>query len=160
MKQKFIWGIVGLAVVAIAITVARADFRRGYGWCGHGWHHGGPLSHVARELKLSDSQVSQIRLIWTEERPAFIALVKDLSSGMHQLADVTSSEKLDEGKVQTIAAAEGNTFAKLLVEKEHFKSRVYTTVLNDKQRQSADELQQRWLDRMDYVVARLERKNK
>jgi hypothetical protein len=159
MKRKALWAVIGLAVVALVITVARADFRRGHGWCGKGWHHGGPLGHVARELKLSDVQLSQVRSIWIEERPTVTALLKDLTSGAHQLADATTGGKFDEGKAQAIAAPEGNTFAKLLLEKERFKSRVYTTVLNEEQRQSADKLQQRWLDRMDHAVAGLDKQN-
>jgi hypothetical protein len=119
----------------------------------------GPLGHVARELKLSDAQVSQVWSIWTEERPAATALLKGLTSGAHQLADATAGGKFDEGKVQAIAIAEGNTFANLLMEKERFKSRVYITVLNEEQRQSADRLQQRWLDRIDHAVARLEKQS-
>jgi len=94
-----------------------------------------------------------------EERPTVTALLKDMTSGAHQLADATTGGKFDEGKAQAIADAEGNTFAKLLMEKERFKSRVYTTVLNEEQRQSADRLQQRWLDRMDHAVARLDKQS-
>ncbi len=159
MKRKALWAVFGLTVVALVITVARADFRRGHGWCGNGWHHGGPLGHVGRELKLSDAQLSQVRSIWIEERPMITALLKDLTSGAHQLANASVGGKFDEGKVQAIVVTEGNTFAKLLLEKERFKSRVYTTVLNEEQRHSADKLQQRWLDRMDHAVARLDRGN-
>lgn len=159
MKRKALWTVVGLVAIALVVTVARADFRRGHGWFDNGWHHGGPLGHVARELKLSDAQVSQVRSIWTEERPAATALLKDLSSGVHQLTDATAGGKFDQGKVQAIATAEGNTFAKLLMEKERFKSRVYTTVLSEEQRQLADRLQQRWMDRMDHAVSRLDRQS-
>jgi hypothetical protein len=159
MGRKALWTVVGLTVVLLAVTVLRADFRRGHGWCGSGWHRWGPLGYVARELKLSDAQVSQVRSIWMEERPIITALLKDMISGAHQLADATAGGKVDEGKLQTTAAAEGNTFAKLLIEKERFISRVYTTVLNEEQRQSADRLKQRWLDRMDHAITRLEKQS-
>jgi Spy/CpxP family protein refolding chaperone len=159
MKRKALWTVAGLVVIALAVTAARADFRRGHGWHGYGWHRGGPLGHVAHELKLSDAQISQVRSIWTEERPAVTALLKDLTRGVHQLTDATTGGKFDEGNVQAIATAEGNTFAKLLIEKERFESRVYTTVLSEEQRKSADRLQQRWLDRMDHAVAWLDKQN-
>jgi capsule polysaccharide export protein KpsE/RkpR len=157
MKRKTLWTVVGLVAIVLVVTVARADFRREHGWCGNGWHRGGPLGVVARELQLSDAQVSQVRSIWTEERPTVTALLKDLTSGMHQLVDTTAGGTFDEGKLQSIAAAEGNTFAKLLLEKERFKARVYGTVLNEQQRQSADRLQQRWLERIDRTVAQLDK---
>jgi hypothetical protein len=159
MKRKALWTVVGLVAIALVVTVARADPRKGRGWCSHGWHQGGPLGLVVRELKLSDTQVSQVRSIWTEERPTVAALLKELIGGARQLATATVAGKFDEGEVQAITAAEGNTFAKLLMEKERFKSRVYTTVLNKEQRQSADGLQQRWLDRMDHAVARLDKQS-
>lgn len=159
MKHKVVWTVVGLVAIALVVTVARAEFRRGHGWCGNRRHYGTPLGHVARELKLTEAQISQVRLMWTEERPTVTALLKDLASGVHRLADATASGKFDEGNVQTIATAEGNTFAKLVMEKERFKSRVYTTVLNEEQRQVADKMQQRWMDRMDHAIARLEKQN-
>lgn len=158
MKGKALWIIVGLVVIALVI-VARADFRRGHSWCSTGWHHGGPLGHVARELKLSDAQISQTYSIWTEERPTVTALLKELAGEAHQMAASTVGGKLDEGSAQVIVGAEGNTIAKLLMEKERFKSRVYTAVLNEEQRQSADRLQQRWLDRMDHAIARLNKQS-
>jgi capsule polysaccharide export protein KpsE/RkpR len=159
MKRKALWTVVGFVAIALVVTVARADFRRGRGWCSHGWHQGGPLGLVERELKLSDAQVSQVRSIWTEERPTVTALLKELTGGAHQLGTATVAGKFDEGEVQAITAAEGNTFAKLLMEKERFKSRVYTTVLTEEQRQFADRLQQRWMDRIDQAVARLDKQS-
>jgi hypothetical protein len=91
-----------------------------------------------------------------EERPTITTLLKGMTNEAHQLADATAGGKFDEDKLQATAAAEGNTFAKLLMEKERFQSRVYTTVLNEEQHKSADRLQQRWLDRMDHAVSRLD----
>lgn len=156
MKRKALWAVAGLVIVAIAVTIARADFMRGRDWCANRKYHGGPLGIVKRELKLTDAQVSQIRSIWTEERATVTALLKDLVNGARQLNEATAGGKFDEEKVQAITAMEGSTLAKVLSEKERFKSRIYTTVLNEKQRQSADELQLHWLDIMDHAVARLD----
>jgi len=41
--------------------------------------------------------------------------------------------------------------AKLLVEKEHFKQKIYSTVLTPEQRTKADELQSHWHERMDLM---------
>lgn len=125
MGRKALWTVVGLAVVTVAVAVAQVDFRRGHGWCGNGWHRGGPLGYAAHELKLSDAQVSQVRSIWMEERPTITALLNDLISGAHQLADSTADGKFDESKLQTTAAAEGNTFAKLLIERAFHIARLY-----------------------------------
>jgi hypothetical protein len=68
---------------------------------------------------------------------------------------VTAQGSLDDSKVQAIAARQGETIAKLLVEKERLKSKVYTTVLNPEQRTKADELQKRWRSRLEHVAARI-----
>lgn len=157
MKRKILWIVAGLVLIAVGVTAARASFGRGRGWCGHGWHHRGPLGFVARDLKLSDAQISAVGSIWTEERPAVASLLKEMLDGAHQMADATAGGKTDDDKVHAIAAAEGNNFARLLVERERIKSRIYATVLNDEQKQSADRLQQRMLDRLDRAVSRLEK---
>jgi aspartate ammonia-lyase len=70
--------------------------------------------------------------------------------------DTASAQgNLNESKVQEIAARQGATVAKLLVEKEHLKSKIYTTVLNPEQRTKADELQKRWRSRLDRLADRM-----
>lgn len=156
MKRKTLWIVAGLILVLVIVVAAGACMRMRHGWHGHRWHHGGPLSYVAHRLKLSDAQVSQVRTIWSEERPTVAALVKSMDDDFHQMADATAGGKFDAGKVQAIAAAEGDTFAKLMVEKEQIEARIYSTVLNEEQRRSADRMQQHGLERVDHVVSRLQ----
>jgi Spy/CpxP family protein refolding chaperone len=158
MKRTTLWTTAGIALtvfVAIAASVAYADYGRSGGWCGRRWHRMGPMAYVGRQLGLSSAQVSQIRSIAEEERPKAAQLLKELADGLHQLQDSTSGENIDQSKVEAIANAEGHTVAELLLEREHFKSRVYTTVLNEQQRKSADALQKRLIGRLDEVVSRL-----
>ena len=93
------------------------------------------------------------------ERPTVAALLQELLGEAHQMADTTAGGNFDEGKVRSIAVTEGNTVAKLFVEKERLKSRIYATVLNGIQRKSADDLQQRWLGRLDHVVLRIQKQS-
>ena len=164
MKRIALWtGVVVLVLVVIVAAVARTEFRGGRNWGGHGWHHSwrhdGPLRHVARELNMSKAQIAETRSIVLEERPAVAALLQELLGEVHQMADATTGKNFDEDKVRSIAATEGNTVAKLLVEKERLKSRIYATVLNETQRKSADDLQQRWLGRLDRVVSRMQKQS-
>ena len=156
MKRAGIWSIGALLLIGVSIIVARADGFGRRGWGGPGWRHSGPLGYVARELNLSDAQKSQIKSIWNAERPTVASLVQELASEAKEMDSVTAQGNLDDGKVQAIAARQGVTIAKLLVEKERFKSRVYTTVLNPEQRTKADELQKTWHSRLDRVASRLE----
>ena len=155
MKRVMIWSSVALLLVAIGIIVARADGSGQHGWDGRGWSHHGPLGYVAHELNLSDAQKSQIKSMWEAERPTVASLVQELASEGKEMDTVTAQGSLDESKVQAIAARQGETIAKLLVEKERLKSKIYTSVLNPEQRTKADELQKTWHSRLDHVAARI-----
>jgi Spy/CpxP family protein refolding chaperone len=155
MKRIMIWSGLALLLVATGIFVVRAhgSGRRGFGR--GGWGHHGPLAYVAYELNLSDAQKSQIHSMWEAERPAVASLLQELASENREMDSATAQGNLDDNKVETIAARQGATITKLLVEKERLKSKVYTTVLNPEQRTKADELQKKWHSRMDYVAAKI-----
>jgi Spy/CpxP family protein refolding chaperone len=155
MKRFMIWSSMALLLVAIGVIVARANGSGRHGWGGRGWSHHGPLGYVAHELILSDAQKSQIKSMWEAERPTVASLVQELASEGKEMDSVTAQGSLDESKVQAIASRQGETIAKLLVEKERLKSKVYTNVLNPEQRTKADQLQKRWHSRLDHVAARI-----
>ena len=75
---------------------------------------------------------------------------------LHFLDAATAQGNVDEAKVQEIASRQGATIAKLLVEKEHFKARIYSSVLTPEQRTKADQLQARWHERMSHMSDRLQ----
>jgi Spy/CpxP family protein refolding chaperone len=155
MKRIMIWSSVALLLVVLGIVVARADNSRRYGWGGRGWGHHGPLGYVAHELNLSDAQGSQIKSMWQAERPAVASLVQELASENKEMDSATAQGNLDESKVQAIASRQGETIAKLLIEKERFKSKIYSGVLNPEQRTKADEFQKVWQSRMDRAAERI-----
>lgn len=157
MKRIVIWSCVAVLVIATGVAIARADVRGWHGCFRHGWGHFGPMGYVSRELKLDDAQRKQIRSMWDSEKPAVSGLVHELAAESKEMDAATAQGNLDEGKVQEIASRQGATIAKLLVEKEHFKSKIYTTVLTPEQRKKADEMQSRWHDRMDRMSDRLQR---
>lgn len=156
MKRIIIVSIVALSLVALGIVVARADGSRRYGWGGMGWRHHGALGYVTYELNLSAAQRSQIKSMWQAERPAVASLVRELASESKEMDSATAQGNLDESKVQAIASRQGETIAKLLIEKERFKSKIYSGVLNPEQRIKADELQKVWHSRMDRVADRIQ----
>jgi Spy/CpxP family protein refolding chaperone len=157
MKRVIIWSCAAVLVVVAGVAIARADARGWHGCFGHRWgHHFGPMGYIAHELKLNDTQRQQIQSMWQAEKPAISGLVHELAAESKEMDEATAKGNLDEGKVQEIAGRQGETIGKLLVEKEHFKSKVYTTVLNAEQRTKADELQSRWHDRLDHLGDRLQ----
>lgn len=155
MKRFMIWSSAVVLLVLVSIAVVRADGPGRHRWCGRGWGHHGPLGYVAHELNLTDTQESQIKSMWQAERPTVASLIQELAAEGKEMDATTTQGNLDEGKVQAIATRQGETIAKLLVEKERLKSRVYTTVLNPAQRIKADELQKTWHSRLDRIAARI-----
>jgi Spy/CpxP family protein refolding chaperone len=155
MKRFIIWSSVALLLIAISIIVARADGSGRRGWGGRGWSYHGPLGYLAHELNLSDAQKSQINSMWEAERPTVGSLFQELGSEGKEMDSVTAQGSLDDSKVQAIAARQGETIAKLLIEKERLKSKIYTSVLNPEQRTKADQLQKTWHSRLDSVAARI-----
>jgi Spy/CpxP family protein refolding chaperone len=86
--------------------------------------------------------------MWQMERPAILSLVHEFAAESKEMDAATAKGNLDERKVQEIAARQGSTVARFLVEKEHFKAKIYAAVLSPEQRTKADELQSHWHERL------------
>lgn len=157
MKGMVIWSSVALVLVlaTIGLVFARADGPGRRGWYGRGPGFHGPLGYVSHELNLSGAQKSEIKTMWQAERPVVASLVEELASESKEMDSATTKGNLDEDKVKAIAAHQGDTIAKLLVEKQRFMAKVYTTVLDPDQRSKADELEKKWESRLDRAAERL-----
>ncbi|MGA8731154.1 MAG: Spy/CpxP family protein refolding chaperone [Terracidiphilus sp.] len=151
MKRVAIWSCVAVLLGVTAVAVARANVRGWHGCPGHRWGHFGAMGFVAHELNLTDVQKQQIRSMWQAERPAVSGLVQEFSAESKEMDQATANGNLDESKVQEIATRQGITLSKLLVEKEHFKTKIYASVLNPEQRTKADKLQSQWHERLDHI---------
>ncbi len=156
MRRIAIWSFAAVLLAVAGVAIARANARGWNGCFGHREGHFGAIGYVAHELNLSNAQREQIRSIWRTERPAVSGLLQEFAAQGKEMDQATANVNLDEGKVQEIAARQGATLAKLLVEKEHFKTKVYMTVLNPEQRTKADALQSRWHERLDRIGKRME----
>jgi Spy/CpxP family protein refolding chaperone len=149
MKRWVMWLLVAVVLFSSLLSIAvgvRSWRRWGYG-CGRA----GRLGYIARRLDLSRGQRQQIRSMWQTEKPAVFLLVHEFASENGEMQAATTNGQVDDAKAQEIAARQGVTVAKLLMEKVHFQSKIYTTVLNPEQRTKADALlsrQQHWLDRI------------
>lgn len=156
MKRIAAGATLAVALVLMAFVIVRADARERSGWRGHRWHHSGPGSYLAHELKLNDAQRSQIRTIWQGERPIISAHVHELLAENREMNALAVQENPDQGKVQEIANRQASTIAALLMEKEKMQAKIYSTVLDTAQRAKADEMQKRWESRLDRAAGRLE----
>jgi Spy/CpxP family protein refolding chaperone len=156
MRRIAIWSCAAVLLVVAGVAIARANVRGWNGCFGHRWGHFGAMGYVAHELNLSNEQKQQIHSMWQTERPAVSGLLQEFVAETKEMDQATANGNPDEGKVQEIATRQGATVAKLLVEKEHFKTKIYTTVLNPEQRTKADALQSRWHERLEQISKRME----
>ena len=155
MKRFTIWSTAAVVLALMAFVIVRAEARGPRSWRSICWHHRGPASFLAHDLKLSDAQRTQIRTLWQMERPAVSAHIHEILTENRKMNAIAVQENPDPGKVQEIADREATTIAALLVEKEQLQSKIYSTVLNPEQRAKADELQKKWASRLDHAADRL-----
>lgn len=156
MKRITILSTVAVVLLLTAFVVVRAETRGGHRWCGQRWHHFGPVGYLAHELKLSDTQKSQIQALWQAERPALAVNIHDLLAENKELNTIAAKSNPDQSEVQKTADREAATMATMLIEKARLESKIYSTVLNPDQRAKADELQKKWESRLDRLADRLE----
>ena len=156
MKRIAIWSCVVVLLGATGVAVARTNVRGWRGCSGHRWGHFGAMGYVAHQLNLSNVQKQQIRSMWQAERPAVSGLVQEFSAESDEMDRASANGDLDESKEQEIATRQGVTLSKLLVEKEHFKTKIYASVLNPEQRTKADKLQSQWHERLDHIARGME----
>jgi Spy/CpxP family protein refolding chaperone len=156
MKRWMILTCALLILVVAGIAVVRAAPLRRHHWCNHGWQQHGPLGYIAHELKLSAVQKSQISSIWRGEKPTVVSLIREFVAEGKEMDSITAENAFDDRKTQSIADRQAATVAKLLVEHEKLKWKIYTTVLTPEQRTKANELQERWRRRVDQMIEGLD----
>lgn len=150
MKRTVLWTTAAVALILMAVVILRADARRNGGWCGHGWHHRGPVSFMAHELKLDQTQMARIQALWQAERPTISANLHEVLAENKEMNAIATQGNPEQ--VQATADREAATIAKLLLEKVSLQSKIYSTVLTPEQRVKADELQKKWEARLDRVA--------
>lgn len=136
-------------LIVVGAVVARANVRGWQGCSRHHWGHWGPAAYLGHQLHLSNQQKQQIRSMWQTERPEISGLIQEFAAESREMDHATTNGNLDESKVDEIAGRQGTTLSKLLVEKEHFKTKIYTSVLTPEQRVKADQLESRWYEHLD-----------
>ena len=156
MIRKIVWTSIGAVLIVAGITAARTQTQQWRASYGPIWFHHGPISYIAHQLDLSDTQKSEIKSAWQGERQTVAELIRELASEQKEMDDLTLRDGApDEGRIQDIGTRQGATLAKLIIEKEKFIGRIYTQVLNPGQRTKADEMRRAWGSCLDGVANRI-----
>ena len=154
MKRTVIWSSLVFLVVLAIFGIARADSWRHHDWGGRGWGFYGPLGYVSHELHLTGTQRTQIQTLWQAERPTAASLIKELASESREM-NAATTRGADDVQIQAIASRQSATITRLLLEKQHFKSRIYSEILTPEQRIKAEELEKHWNARLDHFADRI-----
>jgi len=154
MKRTIVWSSLVVLASLMIFGIARADSWRHHGWGGREWGFHGPFGYLSHELHLNDAQKAQIQTLWQSERPTVASLVKELASESKEM-DAVTTQGADDAQIKAIASRQGATVAGLLLEKQHFKSRVYSEVLTQEQRARAQELEKAWSSHLDRFADRI-----
>lgn len=148
-KRIALWS--GIAAVVVIAGIAIAGAQAHHAWGRHGWARWrGPmaLGYISHQLNLTQAQRKQVHSMWEAEKPTVSSLVAEFANEEKEMDQATAGGTLDEAKVQEIAAREGATVSKLLVERTRLESKVYSSVLTPEQRTRADKMKERWHDRL------------
>jgi len=82
------------------------------------------LSHLTRQLGLSDDQQAKVLLILASEREKSVPLMQKLREQRKQLQAAINAEPLDEAAVRATAARQSQTEIELAVSRARVRSRI------------------------------------
>jgi Spy/CpxP family protein refolding chaperone len=105
------------------------------------------MAHVARELKLTEAQQTEVRAVFAAERQNVLPLLQRLREAKQQYDSANAPGVFDEAKARAFASRQAETITELLVAKERVKSKVYA-VLTPEQREKANTMHQRFAARI------------
>lgn len=108
----------------------------------------GKLARLSWTLDLDDAQRAEVRAIVEAALPEAQVLAQALRTNRQDLLQGSQGGAFDEGFVRTIADAQGELLAELIVLKESTKADIYG-VLNPAQQLMLDELLANWFQRWE-----------
>jgi len=145
MKKKFFTvAFLMLAMAAGMVATVAAQGPMGMK------HRGGMLSHMTRELNLTEAQQAQVKTIMQAERAKVQPIMQQLRQN-EQAENASINGNFDETQARAFASKQAQLMSDMIVEKQRTKSQIYA-LLTPEQRQKALQLnqqrEQRWQQHM------------
>lgn len=100
------------------------------------------LDRLARDLNLTEMQLSEIKAFLDAERATMETLRRKMEAERRQLDEATTGGRFDEPQVRALASQQAQTFAELIIQHKRIEARIYS-LLTEEQRTRFDELKQR-----------------
>jgi protein CpxP len=138
MHKKFFMITAILLAVAAGLTVS--VYAQGP-HLGFGHRKGGMLSHMTKELNLTEAQQTQIKNILADERTRTKPLMQQIRQNQQaQNAKVDGS--FDETQVRAFANNQAQIMRDLIIEKQRTKSQIYSVLTPDQRQKVLQLIQQ------------------
>jgi protein CpxP len=135
MHKKFF--IITAILLAVAAGLTASVYAQGpHGGFGH--RNGWMLTHMTKQLNLTEAQQTQIKNILADERTRTKPLVQQLRQNQ-QAQNAKIDGSFDETQVRAFANNQAQIMRDLIIEKQRTKSQIYS-VLTPDQRQKALQL--------------------
>ena len=135
MRRRLILASIAAALVLGALVIgagARPFGRQG----GPGFHHGPPnpemmISHMQKDLGLTDDQATKIRSIFESERTAAEPTMQQMRDIQDQIRAAGANGQFDEAKVRTLARQQADLMVEQIVGHERTRAAVYAVLTPD-----------------------------
>ena len=113
------------AAVLIAVAAAIAQGMHGHGG------PGGDLRHLFNRLDLTTDQQSQVKAIWTKEKPNLEPLMKQMHQNHADMRALQASGPFDEAKARALATQQAQTMIEVQVQHARIKSEMMQILTAD-----------------------------
>ena len=135
--RKIIIGIIAVVVLAGGAIFVVAQKARHSGGPGFGHCRGDHIGMALRGLDLTDEQKAKVKEIMDASKANVEPLIQQMRDNHKTIADLGTNGAFDQAKVEAAASEQGNTMAKLIVEKEKAKAQVFALLTDDQKAKAA-----------------------
>ena len=135
--RKIIIGIIAVVVLAGGAIFVVAQKARHSGGPGFGHCRGDHIGMALRGLDLTDEQKAKVKEIMDASKANVEPLIQQMRDNHKTIADLGTNGAFDQAKVEAAASEQGNTMAKLIVEKEKAKAQVFALFTDDQKAKAA-----------------------
>jgi protein CpxP len=119
VQVKILAAALGLTLVTASAFGQAAVRPSGFGHRGGGF--GNMLGMMGDYLDLTDAQRTQMKAIWTKEKPTIQPLMQQLAQGHQQMRQLEEASTFDEVKVGALATQQSQAMAGLMLQKARIK---------------------------------------
>ncbi len=140
MKKALI-AILALVIVAAGVMFAvgqRSPEGKKAGWGKRGGHHRG-MGMAFRGLDLTDEQKAQVKQLRAASREGVQPIREALKANREKMNSLTENGAFDEAQVTALANEQAGLSARMIVERQRVKSRMFS-ILTDEQKAKMAEM--------------------